>query len=308
MPYLFQALCKCGLWCLFKFKCENNKIRSIEREVNKQIKDETNNDKTIKTSIDLKFKICDCTIFLENKVKSIAYQEQLDNYLTAYDDGKKCNKFILLSLKKPKFFNKKIYISVTGQNQKNWLLVTYKQIINDFYKRIVTNESDCYKKLLIEDYVKYVEILISNAQPIFRSSENNKFSISKLHCSGSSKHKTLQSCENKTLNIFECIRLQDLLQKGLFEDFAYKLYKETQKTFKSIKNIVYKNDVKENTISVHSDYTTAGELADIRYTNNNGCSIGVQIQGNEYKQYILADKEVAEENHFVHLLYLILFL
>jgi len=139
-----------------KCECKNNCIKCIEREVKKKIN-------KINTSIDLKFKIYNCTIFLENKFKSIAYQEQLDNYLTAYNVDQECNKFILLSLKTPQFFTNNIY----KQNQKNWILVTYKQLVEEFYGEIVNNELDCYKKSLVQDYINFVCIIINQSLPVF---------------------------------------------------------------------------------------------------------------------------------------------
>lgn len=263
-----------------KCECDDNSIQCVDRE---------------KKNIDLSFKICDCcSIYIENKFKSIAYKEQLDEYSEKLSKMQGCKRFILLSLKTPKFFKDSIY---TKQNQKDWKLVTYEELLNGFYCEIVNDEKiECYEKGLIQDYIKSFCIIINQALSVFDCfnqgkdcGENNQYCISNLHQNGTT--------ENNILKKFQKIRLQDLLQKGIFEDFAYQLHDASKLNFTSIppQDIIYGKDTQEKGhIGIYFSYTNNQGLAGIQYSPIDGCSLGVQIQGNEYKQYVIGDDKKME--------------
>jgi hypothetical protein len=257
-----------------KCECQENSscITKIERE-----------DK----NIDLSFIICNCcSIYIENKFKSIAYAEQLDKYSEKLSKNDGCQKFILLSLKTPKFFK--------GNTYNNWTLVTYKQLLHGFYNKIVndTNIECDYKKYLIQDYINFVQKLIDEILPIFTDFENDKLSISNLHLS-----KPQPTRENEILTECQDVRLHDLFQKGIFEDFAYRLYDASKLNFTSIpsQDIIYGKDTQEKGhIGIYFSYTNNQGLAGIQYSPIDGCSLGVQIQGNEYRQYVIGDDKKME--------------
>lgn len=111
-------------------------------------------------------------LIIENKVKSIPYKEQLEEYkkvVTKNNKSAPCQ-YILLSLSE--FFPDNDYINgVTRKDICGWHLINYKQLavaIADNYK------NHCYFKPYIEDYCSFVEQLVLLKNCILPQDINNQ--------------------------------------------------------------------------------------------------------------------------------------
>jgi hypothetical protein len=222
-----------------------SKITNIQRE---------------KKNIDISFIIGDTLYLIENKVKSIAYKEQLDKYaeykigdFITHKDKQSLNKikYILLSLKESTFFENNSYITT---NDADWEYKSYEYLIIFLAK---LNILDTYHKSLIDDYCTFVKNLKNNIVD-----KINEVNIASLYTKGTP--------ENKMLLILTDLRMHDFFQKGVFENFAYKL----------------KNTLDTQDINISHGMTKSG-FVDIEVNISEHFFMGIQIQGNQYRKYIL---------------------
>lgn len=219
------------------------------------------NVKREKHDIDISFNLDDILVLIENKVKSIAYKEQLDKYDKFYEKrNKKC---ILLSLKKPTF------------EKENWQYLEYSVLLQQFEDIIKNNEYDEYHKYLIKDYIKFINILLNDLLPII---DIEKIQISKLY--------QKNTYENNLLDELTNLRMHDFFLKGVFEDMANSLKNELEK---KVINFQISNekiaDCNENTISITFGMSRSQGILDIKYKIRD-FYIGIQIQGDQYRQFI----------------------
>jgi len=128
-----------------------------------------------KKNIDISFDIGDKSIFIENKVKSIA-----------------------LSLKEPTFLDEKsCYIS---QNDVFWYYLSYETFVEKYLKKLIKKipEEDKYNKFLICDYINFIEILNQNILGLI-----NKAQIINIYKVG--------TCENDALKVLKELRMHERL-------------------------------------------------------------------------------------------------
>lgn len=224
-----------------------------------------------KHNIDISFHLGNTIVIIENKVKSIAYEEQLLKYNDLYQTkNKKC---ILLSLKKPIF------------EINNWQYLKYETFIEQLKYLIKDIKVENYHKDLIEDYIKFINILLTEFLPLINV---EKIDICNLYVKNTE--------ENILLEKLIKLRIHDLFLKGLFEEIAITLKKELESKEFSISNkVIYKceeNDI----VSVTFGMSRSQGLLDIKYKIKKDLIIGIQIQGLQYRQFIegLDKKEVQE--------------
>jgi len=133
------------------------KEKSVERE---------------KNHIDIMFDVInienkkEIKVIIENKVKSLPYRKQLEEYTALYPNAY-C---ILLSLSTPKHLleSDKIVKVKVKDFEKDWHLLTYEQLIQDItsidFKNnedgLVINNNLIYHKQIIVDYVTFVNRLV----------------------------------------------------------------------------------------------------------------------------------------------------
>ncbi len=236
---------------------------------------EVTNVKREEKNIDLNFNIGKTSIYIENKVKSIAYKEQLDKYAGYADLQNNENiKCIILSMSKPTFLDNNVYeskvvdiIRATSLSSKKirrnikWEYIGYKSFVNFLFKRLCEKNIDLYHKLLIEDYIDFINIL----------DENIISKIANVDVIDLYKEKTN---DNKLLKSLWTLRMHDLFQKAIFEN----LKKDVELKLKEI-------DSKMN-INVSSGMTNAVGLLHVSYKYNDDFAFGIQIQGNQYRKFI----------------------
>jgi hypothetical protein len=103
-------------------------------------------------------------LIIENKVKSLPYLEQLEEYMNKYKE--KDVRFLLLTLSVPKHLlkNKDSKIIPIENLRRNWHLLEYRQFAKELKENIdlkdaEVNDGDIYKKHLLSDYVTFVNSL-----------------------------------------------------------------------------------------------------------------------------------------------------
>ncbi|MBK2257665.1 PD-(D/E)XK nuclease family protein [Francisella philomiragia] len=228
----------------------NLKIENIQRE---------------KQNIDISFKLGDTLVLIENKVKSIANLEQLEKYnqlvVKNYKDSKV--KKILLSLKNP---------TIDLNSTKGWIYLSYDDLLDAFNKLKAKNE---YHKSLITDYVSFVRSIKVN---IIDEINIDEVQISNLYDKKEESYKYLESLKE--------IKMHDIFLKGLYEDFADKIYNEILSVKDLGVKVKYATRLSEDAnIFVSHDFTDGKGLVDIKYKIDKYFFIGIQIQGDEYRHF-----------------------
>ncbi len=226
-------------------------------------------------NIDLSFSIGKVSIYIENKVKSIAYKNQLNKYASYLDiQNNENSKCIILSMSKPTFLLDKVYeakinniLETVPSSQKNvkrnvkWEYISYKSFVNLSLKSLCEQDIDLYHKKLIEDYIEFINILDENIISIIP-----KVNIIKLYREN--------TAENNLLKDIQQLRMHDLFQKAIFEH----LKKDVELKLKETKS--------KSNISVDFGMTNAVGLLHVSYKYNDDFSFGIQIQGNQYRKFI----------------------
>ncbi|MBK2025849.1 PD-(D/E)XK nuclease family protein [Francisella philomiragia] len=209
-----------------------------------------------KQNIDISFKLGNTVVLIENKVKSIANLVQLEKYnqlvVKNYKDSKV--KKILLSLKNP---------TIDLNSTKGWIYLSYDDLLDAFNKLKTKNE---YHKSLITDYVSFIRSLKEN---IIDKINIDVVQISNLYDKEKKSYKYLESLKE--------IKMHDIFLKGLYEDFAKKIYEQLKS--KEVNN-------NEN-ITISHNYTRGGGLIDVKYKVMTDFYIGIQIQGNQYRHFVV---------------------
>jgi len=215
-------------------------------------------------------------ILIENKVKSIPTQKQLDEYKEKNckrDKAKFKDKtsYILLSFIKPYWFTDKNKV----ENWNGWSYLSYQKVAEKFNKSIEDNVAKVlkpYHKSLIEDYVKYINSLNLIVEYL---------KISEIY---SLQTILLQFQDSKLNN-----RIFSLIKKWHFE-LILNQYSE------SIQNALTKNNLVDKwKEGKKGDYSLNTSIAPrskegmidfklITYSNSNNVVIfGIQIEGNQYR-------------------------
>jgi hypothetical protein len=209
------------------------------------------NPKREENNIDFQFSYKDgITIYVENKVKSIPYCEQLEKYdeKTGVLENKR---MILLSLTEPSF-----------TLPKKWEYLSY-QCYNDFLKKLETKNN--YHKSLIEDYTNLIDNLII-IEKMCDIDENDKFDF--------------HSSENETLTMMTNLRLHDLFLKKKYENIVVLLKKKIKE---SCFCDIIKPQNNEDIIRFESGMTRSQGLLGFKFRLKDDYFLLVQLQGSSYR-------------------------
>lgn len=226
-----------------------------------------------KLNIDISFYLGNTIVLIENKVKSIAYEKQLTDYNELYKD--KTKEIILLSLKEPTI------------DLKNWKYLNYKDLVEQLEYLVSNKDIDIYHKYLINDYIKFMKILLNELLPFVNI---KKVEISTLYKKDTEANKLLEQLTE--------IRMHDFFLKGLFEDAAKFLREklEIEKNIKVTSKNISECNKEDNAFSVTFGMSRAQGLLDIKYKIEKDVIIGIQIQGLQYRQFIEGkDKDYIEK-------------
>ena len=250
-----------------------------------------------KSNIDLSFTIGDTLCLIENKVKSIAYKDQLDKYsqyiisdfIKNDNQGITKIKHILLSPLIPGFFNlndkyepsKSDIVKHLKKEQRKkrenkikdiiWHYVSYEEMLKslaDFKLKQIYNEE------IINDYVVFMTLLL---ELILGKKDVDIIKLYKK-----------DSAENKFLEKTQDLRLHDFYQKVVFSSFAELVEKELnnngEKCEFGVK--VSGKDPQIEGIYMNWGFTNSTGFLDVKYISKK-FHIVIQIQGNQYRKMIV---------------------
>lgn len=208
-------------------------------------------------------------LFIENKVKSIPYKEQLEQYTKEQNSKNNFqnNNFLLLSLTQPSF-------DLLNINGVKWHCINYYELgklLNNLIPKIKTD----YEKNIVKDYIGFI-LALQNVESVAKIN----FSEDKFDFNNGQIYKQ-----------FKEIRLADLYLKKKYELIAQELYNRLGKEFKSL--VVFEKWSKERAgklkpgfMFVNSGMTRAQGLVEVMYTIKKDLCMGVQIQDNSYRKFV----------------------
>ena len=217
-------------------------------------------------------------VILENKVKSIPYLSQLEEYSNDANDS---DILVLLTLHDPNFLkndNGKIEIS----NGKIWHVLSYddfKFILTSFIEK--SKSSNTYRKNIITDYLLLLNALLKmDKHAVINLNENFNWHINDFY-------RQLQD-----------LRIADFYIKKKFTQLE-EILKNSIQDDQLISNML-KNELDWNSMSpqilVTSGFTNGSGLLDIKYKFKDHMSVGLQIQGRQFRMVIEEDVEMNAYN------------
>jgi hypothetical protein len=242
-----------------------------------------------KENIDLRFNFKNgAELIIENKVKSIPYEEQLARYaeeqLRTGGPGKK--DFLLISLTRPSF--------VSGDTFRirdtTWHFLDYAGLSN-LLSKLVDKISDHYHREILNDYVRFAAVLdnISGIADIYFEKDVFDFNNSRI------------------VEQLRGIRIADYYLKKKFaliaEELRRRLADPSVKIFSgSVRwedwNVERRGrNAAIGTIFVNYGMTRAQGLVEMMYVVKKSLCLGVQIQANSYRKFVVGSysKSVAEK-------------
>lgn len=250
-------------------------------------------------------------LILENKMKSLAYQDQLDGYLgKVYEEwcdfykgniekqwSKDRVSFVVLSLIKPQYLSNSKYKNI----ECSWARKDYDELSNYFHDQIVSIKRD-FDKQIIEDYCGFIKALFELANNDWTISPKDYY-ISKVcpkDCEDvEEKSKMEQLAELRIYDIREKIiydQLVNLLQQKLVqEDLISKLKikverysKDSYNTYKTASQSTNLPKIICNTNFFHSVglFEAIYLIRGRRSAKDEPFFLTIQIQGNQYTRGI----------------------
>lgn len=203
-------------------------------------------------------------IIIENKVKSLPYLDQLEEYSKKFPNA--CS--ILLSLSKPNhLLNNNLKVQI---GEKEWYLFTYEQLA-DALSRIdfglIPTKNNEYHKMLIYDYICFVKNLV----------EINK--ITEIH------DNEIFNWYGNVFKDLDNIRLGDFYVKKKCENMINLIFDE-------IKNMNIGN-VNSMSISSSIVHSTDGEFR-FYYSFNERTYVSVEISRMYYRKLVYVSNEKKE--------------
>ena len=195
-------------------------------------------------------------LVIENKVKSVPTQNQLDEYKNKIKNENV--QLILLTM------NEQLHESTSEQDNENigWKIVNYRTL-SEGLKSITDIDND-YHKGLLADYCTY----ISNLESVIEYYTNNDKYFDK------EKYTTLKD-----------LGIHDVCGKREMQDVYNKLVKRLND-----KGIATNN----SDVLVKWDYTNAKPLIEVKFKHQED-NVFIQIQGNQYRHAVeFFDKEIGE--------------
>jgi hypothetical protein len=235
-------------WLIESADTEERKIQGIKIFFDKFVK--TNGQIEVKReekNLDLQIKCGDFIYVIENKVKSIPSEEQLQKYSDKISSNK-VGIFLLTTLVKPDF-----------DLPPNWSILSYAEIA-ERVELHNNDETDRYKKTLLDDYVL---VLRSLDQLISFNGECKKYNFY-LNAS--------EGLENHHIKLLEDLRISDIYVK-----------RRTSELFATIER-KFKGQV--TGLKVEQWFSNKSGVITIYFKEENKFEIGIQIQRLQYRYYV----------------------
>ena len=220
-----------------------------------------------KNNIDLSLNYDDGQkIFIENKIKSVPYIEQLRRYSKNHHP-KHC--YILLSLSRPSFFLDDVFY-IDGAK---WQYLSYKKL-SELLNLCLEEVRDSYAIDIIKDYQSFVSGLVE-INALTQIDESNLFNF----------HST---AEDINYRILQDLRIHDFYLKKKYELLAFLVYTKLKSKEKRLIDFgaPMNWEQKEPTIFLGYGMSRAQGLMDLKYILSNGLALGIQIQGEHYRMII----------------------
>lgn len=206
-------------------------------------------------------------LVVENKVKSIPREEQLEEYAAKFGNKAQTG-FLLLSLTRPGFLNEgKTAFSL---NDVCWHYLSYGRLAELLQSIALTVSGlDTYHGALLTDYIEFITLL----------------DVLHAHFAIDWEHEDADFFGMQ--EDLRQIRLHDLVDKLRFAELAWRVKGELKA--EGFENVVMRNLPNGDTgqIAVFSDMTRGVGLFDMKYllTNHEGnpVMLGVQVQGRDFR-------------------------
>jgi hypothetical protein len=219
-------------------------------------------------------------LIIENKVKSLPNYEQLVKY-TTQDQSET---YVLLSLVSPPFSqNGKVYIP---EFNKTWTCISYQDLAHLLQGIVLEIEAmNPYHANIITDYIQLVLSLYDLTLDVIGEIRSDRYNY--------------YGSNNKSFETFREIRMHDFFLKLKHEMIALEFYKETHQRFPDLHFVPSKKweDAKAEEVFVGSGFTNASGLSEIKYVITEKADspiiLGVQIQGNQFRLFVEADKKIS---------------
>lgn len=256
----------------------------LSKILNKEVTEVVKSPSREKLNIDLQITVKtkdneEILIVIENKVKSMAYSEQLKNYSDKIKNKNKDKNavFYLLSLAEP--------IKEVKDLEK-WNLLRYDELAGYMGSGLyLFKDSNCNFNTLLSEYIKFIEQLHKVAEYIEIKADDEKFDY----------------FDSEIRKSFEAIRIHDFFIKYKHEQITYKIDKRINDEFNLTKvfprrkiNKKYVNPDKiKNGYNLESGYSNNDGMIDFKYIiktyhinkdkSPSYYVVGIQLQGKELR-------------------------
>lgn len=205
-------------------------------------------------------------LILENKVKSIPYIEQLEEYCEGHTPNQN---FLLLTLTRPEFAQvEKIPVLDTF-----WHTMSYLELATAL-KKLVPEMTGQYDKLILEDYIFFITFISESLQNV-NVSETDHFTFYKPDT-------------DPTLALLQNIRMADVYLKIKYQSLGALLAKRLRQELLDTKiNFGTRpKQLERGTIYITPGMIRAQGLIDVIYLLEDNLYASIQLQGNRYSQLL----------------------
>lgn len=154
-----------------------------------------------------------------------------------------------------------------------WHYLSYSGL-KDLLKILISKIENKYHKLIIEDYIYFIEGLI-DINEYCGIEENEYFDFHSIK-------------ENKIYKELKDIRLHDFYLKKKYELIAYFVYQKLKESGRNLTEFSQPLNWKNNTSLIFIGYgmTRSLGLMDLKYLISENVILGIQIQGEHYRMVV----------------------
>jgi len=205
-------------------------------------------------------------LLFENKVKSIPYIEQLEEYTEGHADNQN---FILLTLTRPEFTKTdKIPVHDTF-----WHTMSYRELAGSL-KTLVPVVGEQYDKLILDDYIYFITF-ISDIMDDVDVKESDQFTFYKPET-------------DNTLALFQDIRMADVYLKIKYQSLGSLLIERLHKELLDTKVHFGRRpkELERGIVYITPGMIRAQGIIDISYLLEDGLYITIQLQERRYSQML----------------------
>ena len=221
-------------------------------------------------------------IIIENKVKSLPQKDQLLKYSEKTNTA---NHYILLSLSEPAFEKLALDRKLTLKNSENigitWHFLSYSDL-SKILEIALVKVNDGFEKQLLEYYISFIKYLDKIAQEC----NLNEDDLFDFH-------------DNDLVAELGKIRIKDLYLKKKYESLSVLIYKKLKSAGFNVMDLGQKINWKEEcdqAVFVTSDFTNSMGLSDVKFQVASKLSLGIQIQGEQYRMVVRdMNSDIAEK-------------